>query len=1088
MTLTSPSQSGPGSRRRVASGVLIVTAVLGLSLAGARSAETSLFGTSYYGTSSDQASDVVAVDIDGDGVKDLAIASRYENYNGGWDVSAKTRPVGSTDEHDYKGWIDWPSGAVDPWAAFTFADLNHDGRPEYIGCIAGHAVLSVCSRRDDGRPVGQVYVEVGQDPVAIVTGDVDGDGNTDVVTGLFASRYSVARGRGDGSFHPPIFGAGQIWEDSGYPRTNPLALADFNLDGNLDLAAPGGILLGDGSGHLGEVRPFGPAGVFVVGDFDADGVPDIASIPAGRSELLVVRGNGDGSFSSMGQVSFQALPSDLAVDDLNEDGRPELVVGDVKGHVSVLTGNGNGTFAAPRSFRAGFPIAGIDVLDVDRDGHVDVAVAGGALAILKGNGDGSLDEVVPKSYGVGQSPVDVLIDDLNRDRHLDIITANQSSLSVLLGHGNGTFAPSMELPVGGRPTALFTADLNVDGVRDLVLFDDLSGGVAALLGRGNGSFSPAIAGPNDLVAVVGVRELSEDGIPDLLVRNKIPPDPSDYIPRDGLAISIGRGDGTFEAPRTLDNPPRGTLRLAELNRDGSPDLVLLSNHLSPEGDDLLWLYQGLSSGAGAFTWRQVWSRDERWGSVSGLQVADLNRDFRDDVLFGKLERGGTYDPDICVVRSVLTGSNGIEFKAEVVHRTPPTRHFTTGDYNGDGHRDVAFTRVPPAGWVWPNWEDGGPVGVTVALGMGNGQLAPEGEYSAGSQPAALASGDLDDDGKPDLVVVDSQRHEVRILLNQGPQSSPPPSPDEVVVLPGEASVTVRWRPVLDSRLTGYRVYYGIAGTDPNLQGSFAAEGPSGVLVPADASSLTLHCVAGQRIAVAVSAVGHDGRESPASYTAAAGSVPLGGDIEVWPKHLNPKSAGRWATVTIELHAGYQARNIDPALVRLNQTVEGEVQGLVDRDHDGIEELQVRFPRAAVGSGEPVVTGVVGGCSGPIAFTAGQSASVADGPQAVSGGGTEFQEAMEEELDPSPTALLLRAPWPNPARTECDIAFDLPRSEHVRIAIFDVRGRSVARLVDARMPSGRHVVRWSTAEVPAGLYLVRMEADTFRQVRKLAVTR
>ena len=122
----------------------------------------------------------------------------------------------------------------------------------------------------------------------------------------------------------------------------------------------------------------------------------------------------------------------------------------------------------------------------------------------------------------------------------------------------------------------------------------------------------------------------------------------------------------------------------------------------------------------------------------------------------------------------------------------------------------------------------------------------------------------------------------------------------------------------------------------------------------------------------------------------------------------------------------------------------------------------------------------------------------DSIRAVGGDGKESLASESVGATPSatldagapelPTTFALAAPRPNPAQGFCDIGFDLPQASHVKLEVFDVRGRSVARVVDATLPAGRHSARWQAERYPAGLYFVRFTADAYRANSKIIVTR
>lgn len=1056
---------------RVCHEVLVVTlSMVGLLVSGIPAAATSLFGPSYFKTGEFRTCDVQAVDIDGNGTKELAINAVYEYHSSDYQVILIT----SSNEITFNDWAGGSGGAFSGLPSpFVFVDLNHDHQPDFVGSLDGYNLVEVSIRDSSGRPLRVLRPEVGGAPIALIAADFDEDGHVDVIAS-HENGYSLLRGVEDGGFRAAVNSPVNL-------GVRPLAVADFNLDGHLDLASALGVFLGDGSGGFGANRPYGPEGLFVVSDFDADGTPDLASIPDGRSDLQILIGNGDGTFTPTQGPDVDGSPVDLAIGDLNEDARTDLVVGTREGTVHVLTRTREGSFAPARTHVAGFPVSRLDVLDVDHDGHQDVAVAGGPLTVLTGNGDGTLDGVVSPAFEVARDPCCLVVDDLNGDRRPDIVTANDSSgtISILLGHEAGSFVRANDVLLGGSPSGVFTADLNRDLIRDLVVHDGTTGIVSALLGHGDGSFGPAQRGPSGVVELVAVRDMNQDGLVDVVART--PPTGTDP---GGLAIALGLEDGSFGELQSVHAPGPGIVRVADLNADGYPDLTLVTVLMdSPDGDPHLHLFDALATGAGTFDWAIIRREMQADGfpTITAIGSTLLNRDLREDLLIVYEGRENSpEDPVFCWVVPALSSASGTNFTSGLSTASPGPRFFATGDLDGDGNLDVAFTRRESRRTI------DGRAGVTVLLGSGEGGLAWEGEYFAGANPGPLACIDVNDDGKADLVVVDRARNQVRVLLNEGSRRAAPPPPLEVSATPGDASVVVKWRSALQPGIAAYRLYYGVSGADPDLRGDFAAEGVSGITLPADASSFTLRCVTGQRVAVAVRAVGQDGREGPASNIAASGGLPLRGDVAMWPKASGRESASRWVTVGIELHAGYDPRNIVPESVRLNHEVEGEVLRLVDSDRDGIEELLMRFPRTSPRTADQhpvVVSGVLHCCKGFIPFTADDSR-----PAESLSIETDLLDSGKGEDVIQPMVLSMRPLSPNPAQTYCDVAFDVPQAIPVRIGVFDVKGRSIGRLVDGPMPPGRHVARWKTGETKAGLYLVRMEAGAYRAVRKVAVTR
>jgi hypothetical protein len=252
--------------------------------------------------------------------------------------------------------------------------------------------------------------------------------------------------------------------------------------------------------------------------------------------VAILFGDGHSSFGKPVMLPVDGGPFMAAAADFNADGKPDLAVtittaGSRK--VAVLLGDGAGGFAAPRYFGAfaNSPIA-LGVADFNGDGKLDLAVGGGTnspadennLSILLGDGKGSFE--APAYYTIGQAPQSMSIADFNGDGLPDIAVSNSlavtgnSTVSVLLGTGNGRFAGPTAFTIGvaGRGTGV--ADFNLDGKLDLVVANSNSNSVSVLLGDGKGGFGPKTdfaVGTNPRKLTVG--DVNRDGRPDIITPN-----------------------------------------------------------------------------------------------------------------------------------------------------------------------------------------------------------------------------------------------------------------------------------------------------------------------------------------------------------------------------------------------------------------------------------------------------------------------------------------------------------------------------------------------------------------------------------------
>jgi Pro-kumamolisin, activation domain/FG-GAP-like repeat/Bacterial Ig-like domain (group 3) len=319
----------------------------------------------------------------------------------------------------------------------------------------------------------------------------------------------------------------------------------------------------------------GPQSV-VTGDFNGDGIPDLAVVNAYASTITVLLGNGDGTFTSMPLLATGISPRSIVVGDFNRDGHIDLAVtvlnsNSINSSVNVFLGNGDGTFT-PSSLS---PLAGqeagtILVGDYNGDGLLDLAVVNGeapGLTVLLGNGDGTFTPST-LSPQLGFAPSAIAQGDFNGDGILDLAVANfyNNNVTILLGAGDGTFGQIGTVTTGGYSNSIAVGDLNGDGKLDLAISNEYNGTVTILLGKGDGTFtaaaSPSLSGGE--LSAIAIADLNADGNADLIVANF----------SSSITVLRGNGDSTFAAGinATVGSGAQ-SLAVGDWNRDGIPDVV-----------------------------------------------------------------------------------------------------------------------------------------------------------------------------------------------------------------------------------------------------------------------------------------------------------------------------------------------------------------------------------------------------------------------------------------------------------------------------------------------------------------------------------
>ena len=346
-------------------------------------------------------------------------------------------------------------------------DFNHDGKPDITSVNSGSNTLSILLGNGDGTfgPSASYSTGAGASCVldcSVATGDVNGDGKLDLITGNGGdSTVSVLLGNGDGTFQT----AKKIATPNLAPFG--IVLADFNHDGHVDIAfATAGsnsvaIMLGNGDGTFQapvtyQSGPFTTA--VAVAEFDGDAALDLAVTNSSGGTISILKGNGDGTFQTAAVYPVGSGSSSIAVGDLNRDNAADLVVANSSsGTVSVLLAKGPGTFLPAVNYSV-LPTAfgpepySVAIQDMNGDGQPDLIVARiltsqatdpGGISVLLGNGDGTFPS--PVNYLANDSPDAVVAADLVGSHRQAVVAANRRSndVSVLLGIAPGmTPSPS----------------------------------------------------------------------------------------------------------------------------------------------------------------------------------------------------------------------------------------------------------------------------------------------------------------------------------------------------------------------------------------------------------------------------------------------------------------------------------------------------------------------------------------------------------------------------------------------------------------------------------------------------------------------
>ena len=325
-------------------------------------------------------------------------------------------------------------------------------------------------------------------------------------------------------------------------------------------------------------------------------------------------------------------PANIAVADLNGDGKPDLVVANHNGQLAIFIAKSNGTFLPPTIVTLDFYVTGsIAIGDFNGDKKPDIVAVGGGhvngigLALLTGNGDGTYNPPQYFPTTLTGASISLVVGDFNKDGNLDIYVGGNGSSELILGDGKGNFHDTPLQNASGFSVAV--GDFNGDGNLDAASSepygespDAASSALAVLLGNGNGTFQYpqtylGLSRPQGVLGVA-VADLNHDGKSDVIA--------TDYA-GGGVLVFLGKGDGTFSGPTDwgAGNQP-GTVTVADFNGDGNLDLAV-----SDFGGGGVTALPG--NGDGTFVPPYPPSDFPTGKNPTGIVVADFNHDGSPDI-------------------------------------------------------------------------------------------------------------------------------------------------------------------------------------------------------------------------------------------------------------------------------------------------------------------------------------------------------------------------------------------------------------------------------------------------------------------------
>ncbi|WP_324673676.1 FG-GAP-like repeat-containing protein [Hymenobacter sp. GOD-10R] len=626
----------------------------------------------------------------------------------------------------------------------------------------------------------------------VLTGDVDGDGDLDLLT-LIDAAINVRLNNGNGTF-----GSDQAVVTTGTRNVIlRMGLSDLDADGDLDLitwdlnlSVSLRTYLNNGNGTFtSSSQPTingSSNNEILLGDVDADGDQDllISSRNNTGPAVNVQLNNGLGIFSATPRQSpLSGSPSQLTLGDVDADGDLDLFVADYGNTVSVYLNDARGSFTSKQSITVLQSPTQLAVGDVDGDGDLDLLAAASqydlglkVVSLRLNDGTGTFSEA--PDITVAANPRQLALGDVDGDGDLDLLTANDSfesaattgTVSVRLNNGSGTFSGTQDVPIGTAIRYLAIGDLDNDGDLDLI-GGTLENGVHVRLNQTPiaptiTSVSPASGAVGTTVVITGtnfqgVTRVTFNGVPE-----------ATFVVNSPTQITVKVPVGASTGPLVVTTAAASSgflftvtpsLQVASIVPARNAPAVPRTAPITVSFD------QALNNSAATLGSLKMFSTQVEGRRASTTSISGNSLTFKPNT---PLKPGETVFSTITTAAQSSNGQQNLArpyifqltaatapasglFGGNISSSLGPTpQSVAIGDVDGDGDLDLLSASVNTSR-------------VSVRLNDGSGLYTGTQEVATGQAPASVVLGDVDSDGDLDLLTGNNGSGTVSVRLNNG---------------------------------------------------------------------------------------------------------------------------------------------------------------------------------------------------------------------------------------------------------------------------------------------------------------------------------